>query len=160
MGADAYPQDPTRWEFVPSAEDAVESNIGTYVGIGAILLIIAGIAGFMFTRKDDELIVNKEVVGLGLTGMPDMSAQPLNHSAHPPVAMPNMNAQPVTSMPNQHAQSISSSQTTPAYQQPVAQPQVYVNPDALNYYNGLIAQGYPQESALTYTQQYYPDFRL
>jgi len=48
------------------------------------------------------------------------------------------------------------------YAQPVAQQPVQpvVNPDALNYYNGLISQNYPPEYALMYTQQYYPDFQM
>ena len=30
--------------------------------------------------------------------------------------------------------------------------------DGQTYYDGLIAQGYPAEQALGYTQQYYPGF--
>ena len=67
-------------------------------------------------------------------GMPNMAAQPAAA-----VAMPSMAAQPAA--------------------QPVAQP-APVQPDpAREYYNGLIAQGYPQESAVQYTQQYYPAFQ-
>jgi len=45
----------------------------------------------------------------------------------------------------------------------VAQP-VYapppVQPDpSTEYYNGLIAQGYPHEDAVRYTQQYFAEFR-
>jgi hypothetical protein len=62
--------------------------------------------------------------------------------------MPNMAAQPAAAvaMPNMAAQ-------------PSAQP-APVQPDpAREYYSGLIAQGYPQESAVQYTQQYYPAFQ-
>jgi len=77
--------------------------------------------------------------------MPNMHAQP----AAAAVAMPNFSAQPA-------AQPVAA---VPAAVAPVAQP-APVQPDpAREYYNGLIAQGYPQESAMQYTQQYYPAFQ-
>ena len=39
--------------------------------------------------------------------------------------------------------------------QPVAQ-----NQHAMQYYQNLVAQGYPHEHAVAYTQQYYPQFRF
>ena len=74
-------------------------------------------------------------MGGAMPAMPNMGAQP---AAIPAVAMPNMFAQPTT--------------------QPVAQPVAQPDP-AREYYNGLIAQGYPQANAIQYTQQYYPTFQ-
>ena len=93
-------------------------------------------------------------MGGAMPAMPNMAAQPTvmmpdYSNTVAPVAggMPNMAAQPAAAvaMPSMAAQ-------------PVAQP-APVQPDpAREYYNGLIAQGYPQESAVQYTQQYYPGF--
>jgi hypothetical protein len=118
---------------------------------------------FFFIRKPEGEVVDKNwtdsnfaPMGGAMPAMPNMGAQPAvmmpNYSNTPaPIAggMPNMAAQPAAAvaMPNMAAQ--------PAAQ-PVAQP-APVQPDpAREYYNGLIAQGYPQESAVQYTQQYYP----
>ena len=48
-----------------------------------------------------------------------------------PVAMPDFNAQPAVAQPD----------------------------PAREYYNGLLAQGYPHEDAVRYTQQYFQQFR-
>jgi hypothetical protein len=78
--------------------------------------------------------------------MPNMGAQPTQA-----VAMPNMGAQPVAQ------QYVAPVATAPAI---VAQPQPVVQPDpARDYYNGLVAQGYPAADALAYTRQYYPTFQ-
>jgi hypothetical protein len=158
-GADAYPEDPTRWIYEAAKPDGTSSNTTMFIVAGLILLVIGGIGAFLFMRQNEaDLTQDKELIGLGASApqsavaMPDMYAQPV--ATQPAVAMPDMYAQPVATqpavaMPDMYAQ--------PAAQ-PVAQP--VVNPDALNYYNGLISQGYPQEYALMYTQQYYPGFQI
>ena len=172
-GADAYPDDPLRWMKDASSTDGASSSSTLVLGIGAVvaLAVIAGLA-FFFIRKPDEEVVDKNwndgnfaPMGSAMPAMPNMAAQPTvlmpNYSnTTPPVAggMPNMAAQPAAAvaMPNMAAQPVQATQ--PAVQ-PVAQP-APVQPDpAREYYNGLIAQGYPQESALQYTQQYYPAFQ-
>ena len=172
-GADAYPDDPLRWMKDASSTDGASSSSTLVLGIGAVvaLAVIAGLA-FFFIRKPDDEVVDKNwndgnfaPMGSAMPAMPNMAAQPTvlmpNYSnTTPPVAggMPNMAAQPAAAvaMPNMAAQPVQAAQ--PAVQ-PVAQP-APVQPDpAREYYNGLIAQGYPQESALQYTQQYYPAFQ-
>ena len=172
-GADAYPDDPLRWIKDASSTDGASSSSTLVLGIGAVvaLAVIAGLA-FFFIRKPDDEVVDKNwndgnfaPMGGAMPAMPNMAAQPTvlmpNYSnTAPPVAggMPNMAAQPAATvaMPNMAAQPVQAAQ--PAVQ-PVAQP-APVQPDpAREYYNGLIAQGYPQESALQYTQQYYPAFQ-
>ena len=172
-GADAYPDDPLRWMKDASSTDGASSSSTLVLGIGAVvaLAVIAGLA-FFFIRKPDDEVVDKNwndgnfaPMGGAMPAMPNMAAQPTvlmpNYSnTTPPVAggMPNMAAQPAATvaMPNMAAQPVQAAQ--PAVQ-PVAQP-APVQPDpAREYYNGLIAQGYPQESALQYTQQYYPTFQ-
>ena len=172
-GADAYPDDPLRWMKDASSTDGASSSSTLVLGIGAVvaLAVIAGLA-FFFIRKPDDEVVDKNwndgnfaPMGGAMPAMPNMAAQPTvlmpNYSnTTPPVAggMPNMAAQPAATvaMPNMAAQPVQAAQ--PAVQ-PVAQP-APVQPDpAREYYNGLIAQGYPQESALQYTQQYYPAFQ-
>lgn len=172
-GADAYPDDPLRWLKSSSSSDGASSSSTVFIGIGAAVIVaILGVVGFMFMRKPDGDAVDKNwndgnfaPMGSAMPAMPNMAAQPTvlmpNYSnTTPPVAggMPNMAAQPAAavSMPNMAAQPVQAAQ--PAAQ-PVAQP-TPVQPDpAREYYNGLIAQGYPQESALQYTQQYYPSFQ-
>ena len=172
-GADAYPDDPLRWMKDASSTDGASSSSTLVLGIGAVvaLAVIAGLA-FFFIRKPDDEVADKNwndgnfaPMGSAMPAMPNMAAQPTvlmpNYSnTTPPVAggMPNMAAQPAAAvaMPNMAAQPVQAAQ--PAVQ-PVAQP-APVQPDpAREYYNGLIAQGYPQESALQYTQQYYPAFQ-
>lgn len=166
-GADAYPDDPLRWIKDASSTDGASSSSSLILGIGAVVALaaIAGLA-FFFIRKPEGEVVDKNwtdsnfaPMGGAMPAMPNMGAQPAvmmpNYSNTPaPIAggMPNMAAQPAAAvaMPNMAAQ--------PAAQ-PVAQP-APVQPDpAREYYNGLIAQGYPQESAVQYTQQYYPAFQ-
>ena len=78
--------------------------------------------------------------------MPNMGAQPTQA-----VAMPNMGAQPVA---QQYAAPVAMAPAVVAQTQPVAQPD-----PARDYYNGLVAQGYPSADAMTYTRQYYPEFQ-
>ena len=82
-------------------------------------------------------------------------------------AMPNMGAQPAVMMPSYAATPAPTAGMPNMYAQPAAQPVAApvaqpapVQPDpAREYYNGLIAQGYPQANAIQYTQQYYPTFQ-
>jgi hypothetical protein len=162
-GADAYPDDPLRWIKDASSTDGASSSSSLILGIGAVVALaaIAGLA-FFFIRKPEGEAVDKNwtdsnfaPMGGAMPAMPNMGAQPAvmmpNYSNTPaPIAggMPNMAAQPAAAvaMPNMAAQ-------------PSAQP-APVQPDpAREYYSGLIAQGYPQESAVQYTQQYYPAFQ-
>jgi hypothetical protein len=46
---------------------------------------------------------------------------------------------------------------TQTYAQAVAPPVVQPDP-AMDYYNGLLAQGYTPEQASMYTKQYFPQF--
>jgi hypothetical protein len=154
QGADAYPEDPTRWIYEAAKQDETSSGTTMYIMIGLILLVLGGAGAFFFMRQGDEnLAQEKDLVGIQPSiPMPDMNAQVA--ATQTTMAMPDMYAQPVATqaavaMPDMYAQ--------PAAQQPV---QPTVNPDALNYYNGLISQNYPPEYALMYTQQYYPDFQI
>ena len=124
--------------------------------------MIGGLA-FMFTRKsDDETGEVKSWDDGTFAPMGGAPAVP-NMGAQPAVMMPNYSntAAPVAGMPNMQAQPAAAQPVAavPAAVAPVAQP-APVQPDpAREYYNGLIAQGYPQPSALQYTQQYYPTFQ-
>ena len=177
-GADAYPDDPLRWIKEKSSSDGASSSNAVLYGISAVvvLAVIGGLA-FMFTRKsDDEAGEVKSwddgtfaPMG-GAPAVPNMGAQPAvmmpnySNTAAPVAGMPNMQAQPAAAavaMPNFSAQPAAAQPVAavPAAVAPVAQP-APVQPDpAREYYNGLIAQGYPQPSALQYTQQYYPTFQ-
>ncbi|HJM55492.1 MAG TPA: hypothetical protein QGI72_04520, partial [Poseidonia sp.] len=80
------------------------------------------------------------------------------------VAMPNFQAQPAAqvAMPNFQAQPAAQVATPNFQAQPAAQvsPQPMAMPDpARDYYNGLLAQGYPHAEAIRYTQQYFQEFR-
>ena len=81
--------------------------------------------------------------------MPNMGAQPTQA-----VAMPDFSAQPTQAVAQQYAAPIAMAPAVVAQPQPVAQPD-----PARDYYNGLVAQGYPSADAMTYTRQYYPEFQ-
>lgn len=182
-GADAYPDDPLRWLKDNSAGDGASSSSMLIFGIGGVLVVaIIGVLAFLFLKKPDEEGVEKTwtddtfaPMGGAMPAMPNMGAQPAvmmpNYAATPAPAagMPNMYAQPAAqpvaqpaatpavAMPNFAAQPVAAA-VAPAVV-PVAQP-APVQPDpAREYYNGLIAQGYPQANAIQYTQQYYPTFQ-
>jgi len=107
-------------------------------------------------------------MGGAMPAMPNMGAQPAvmmpNYAATPApaVGMPNMGAQPAATpavaMPNFAAQPVAAAVAS-AVVAPVAQPAPIQADPAREYYNGLIAQGYPQANAIQYTQQYYPTFQ-
>jgi hypothetical protein len=134
-------------------------------GIGGVLVVaILAVVAVLFLKKPEEEGVEKTwtdgtfaPMGGAMPAMPNMGAQPAvmmpSYAATPaPTAgMPNMYAQPA-------AQPVAAA-VAPAVVAPVAQP-APVQPDpAREYYNGLIAQGYPQANAIQYTQQYYPTFQ-
>jgi len=184
-GADAYPDDPLRWLNEKSVDDGASSLNPVFLGIGVILALAVIIAiAVIFLKKPEEEGVEKTwtdgtfaPMG-GAPAMPNMGAQPAvmmpNYGATPAPAagMPNMYAQPAAqpvaqpaatpavAMPDFAAQPAA---VAPAVVAPVAQPVAQpapVQPDpAREYYNGLVAQGYPQASAVQYTQQYYPTFQ-
>lgn len=146
-GADAYPKDPTRWIKEADEDTQGASSMTTYLVGGVGFLILAGIGVLLFVRSkgEDETKAWANATA-GQVAMPNFQAQPAAQ-----VAMPNFQAQPAAqvAMPNFQAQ-------------PVAQipPQPMAMPDpARDYYNGLLAQGYPHAEALSYTQQYFQEFR-
>ena len=154
-GGDAYPEDPLRWLADKSTEDGASSSTTMIIGIGGIiaLVVVVGLT-VLFLRKPDEDGVEKSwndglsapMGGAMPTMAPNMYAQPAAAAAAA-VAMPNFSAQPVAQQPVA-AQSFA-----------VAQP-AQVQPDpAREYYNGLMAQGYPHADAVQYTQHYYPTFQ-
>jgi len=71
------------------------------------------------------------------------------------VAMPNFAAQPAAAMPGYPSQP----PMNQAVYAPPVQPAPVIPDPARDYYNGLIAQGYPHEDAVRYTQQYFNEFR-
>ena len=175
-GADAYPEDPLLWLEDKSDADGASSSTVLILGIsGIIALAVIVLLAVLFLKKSEEDGEQKTwsdgtfaPMGSEMPVMPNMGAQPAvmmpNYAATPaPVAgMANMYAQPAAqpaatpavAMPNFAAQPVAA-----AVVAPVAQPSP-VQPDpAREYYNGLIAQGYPQANAIQYTQQYYPTFQ-
>ena len=149
-------------------------------GIGGIiaLAVIVGL-GTLFLKKSKKEDTEKTwtdgtfaPMGGAMPALPNMGAQPAvmmpSYAATPAstVGMPNMGAQPAATpavaMPDFAAQPAAQPvavAVAPAVVAPVAQP-APVQPDpAREYYNGLIAQGYPQANAIQYTQQYYPTFQ-
>ena len=145
-GADAYPKDPTRWIKEADEEGEGASSLTTYAVGGIGLVILAGIGAVLFVRGKSDNEAEQFLNSVEQVAMPNFQAQPAGQ-----VAMPNFQAQPAgqVAMPNFQAQ-------------PVAQvaPQPAAMPDpARDYYNGLLAQGYPHDEAVRYTQQYFQEFR-
>ena len=140
-GADAYIDDPLTHIYVEPEEpkESEEENFFTsplmLAVYGIAVLVLAGLA-FVMTRGSKE---------------PEMK-----QFAQIPMQQPMMQQQ--VTMP--------AAQTNP-YQQPVqtqtyaqaAAPAPVVQPDpAMDYYNGLLSQGYTPEQASMYTKQYFPQF--
>jgi len=121
----------------------------------------------MLRSKPEEVQDKSWTAGSPMPEMPNMGAQPTQA-----VAMPNMGAQPVA---QQYAAPVAIAPAVVAQPQPVAQqyaapvaiapavvaqPQPVAQPDpARDYYNDLVAKGYPSADAMTYTKQYYPEFQ-
>ena len=167
-GADAYPDDPNRWLKDSSSSDGASSTSTAVFAVAgiAIVAVIAGLVFFFVRKSDDGTKVNKDwnsgnlaQMGGTMPAMPNMAAQPtvmVPDYTNTPAPVAGAATQQMYAQPQQVAQ--------PAVQA-VAQPQLVaqpapVQPDpAREYYNGLIAQGYPPASAMQYTQHYYPAFQ-
>lgn len=151
-GADAYPTDPTRWILEPEEESSLLAGSNALIGGGVGLVVALALLGLFLRRrggKEDDKAWSTPV------GMPDFSAQP------GAMAVPDFSAQPTTAQPV-YTQQITptAQQPHPAAVQPMAVPPPAAQPDpAREYYNGLLAQGYPHEDAVRYTQQYFQQFR-
>ena len=149
MGADAYPDDDARWVKEASSGGSSTASISTGAiagGISVVLIIIGAIAFVMLRRKPEGVQDKSWTAGSPMPEMPNMGAQPTQA-----VAMPNMGAQPVA---QQYVAPVAIAPAVVAQPQPVAQPD-----PARDYYNGLVAQGYPAADAMAYTRQYYPAFQ-
>ncbi|MEC8708165.1 MAG: thrombospondin type 3 repeat-containing protein, partial [Candidatus Thermoplasmatota archaeon] len=146
-GADAYPNDPTRWILEPEEETSLLAGSNALIGGGVGLVVALVLVGLIMRRRGRK---EEDKTWAAPGGMPDFSAQP---SA---VAMPDFSAQPAVAQP-MYAQ-----QPTPAVAavQPAMVTPPVAQPDpAREYYNGLLAQGYPHDDAVRYTQQYFQQFR-
>ena len=139
-GADAYINDPLTHIYVePVVVESEEENFFTsplmLAVYGIVVLVLAGLAFFM-TRgpKDTEM----------------------KQFAQVPMQQPMM--QPQVTMPVAQANPYQQPMQTQTYAQAAAPPPV-VQPDpAMDYYNGLLTQGYTPEQAAMYTKQYFPQF--
>ena len=152
MGADAYPNDAARWVKDSSNGASSTAAISTGViagGISVVLILIGVIAFVMLRSKPEEGQDKSWTAGSPMPEMPNMGAQPTQA-----VAMPDFSAQPTQAVAQQYAAPIAMAPAVVAQPQPVAQPD-----PARDYYNGLVAQGYPSADAMTYTRQYYPEFQ-
>ena len=145
QGADAYPQDPTRWVLEPKEDETFFASTNALIGSGVGLLLALVVIGLIMRRRGGKDTTEWTVPAGGGGGNPGFAA---------PVAMPDFGAQPVSQPAAQ-----------PAYAAPVAMPDfnaqpVVAQPDpARDYYNSLLAQGYPHDDAVRYTQQYFQQFQ-
>ncbi|MBO95790.1 MAG: hypothetical protein CMA80_04240 [Euryarchaeota archaeon] len=145
QGADAYPQDPTRWILEPKEDETFFASTNALIGSGVGLLLALVVIGLIMRRRGGKDTTEWTVPAGGGGGNPGFAA---------PVAMPDFGAQPVSQPAAQ-----------PAYAAPVAMPDfnaqpVVAQPDpARDYYNSLLAQGYPHDDAVRYTQQYFQQFQ-
>ena len=152
MGADAYPDDAARWVKDSSNDASSTAAISTGAiagGISVVLILIGVIAFVMLRSKPEEGQDKSWTAGSPMPEMPNMGAQPTQA-----VAMPDFSAQPTQAVAQQYAAPVAMAPAVVAQTQPVAQPD-----PARDYYNGLVAQGYPSADAMTYTRQYYPEFQ-
>ena len=139
-GADAYANDPLTHIYVePIVVESEEENFFTsplmLAVYGIAVLVLAGLAFFM-TRGPKE---------------PEMG-----QFAQVPMQQPMM--QPQVTMPVAQANPYQQPIQTQTYAQAAVPPPV-VQPDpAMDYYNGLLSQGYTHEQAVMYTKQYFPQF--
>ncbi|MCH1461886.1 MAG: hypothetical protein L7U25_05980, partial [Candidatus Poseidonia sp.] len=150
LGADAYPKDPTRWILEPQDEESLMASSTVLIGGGVgIVVVLVAVGILMRRRKGDE---PKGWDQAAPVAMPDFSAQPGMYGQPPTQTY----AQPVAQY--NPAQSVAQ---PAAVAQPVGvQPGPAVQPDpARDYYNSLLAQGYPHADAMKYTQQYYGHFQ-
>ena len=138
-GADAYPNDPTRWILEPAEEQTLLASSNALVGGGIGLIVALILIGLFMRRRGSK---DEKEWAMTQASVENFSAQ---------VAMPNFNAQPATAQPT-YANQVA----TPNFN---AQPVVAQPDPARDYYNGLLAQGYPHADAVRYTQQYFQEFR-
>ena len=134
-GADGYPDDPTRWGPPPESESA-SSSTTLLIGGGIFVIIAVSVGVLFFVRR-------------GKSTQQKMFVQQMN--MHPQVAM---NSGPPV-------QNMSQAQPAGVHSAPAIQSmnQAQQSDPAMIYYQNLVAQGYPHEHAVAYTQQYYPQFR-
>ena len=144
-GADAYPEDPARWILEPEEEGALFASSNVLIGGGVGLVVVLALIGLIMRGRRPKADDSTWQVPPNV-GMPDFGAQPaaVQPGYAAPVAMPDFGAQPAAAV------------AQPAYAAPVA-PVTQPDP-AREYYNSLIAQGYPHEDAVRYTQQYFAQF--
>ncbi|MGB1587770.1 MAG: thrombospondin type 3 repeat-containing protein [Poseidonia sp.] len=141
QGADAYPEDASRWILEPEAESSLLASPAVLIGgVGGLLALLA-LGGFLMRGRKQDEAMDFAVTQLNME-MPPMTAQPM--MGQPAYATQPGYGAPVTQQP---------AVVQPAYAPPVVQPD-----PAREYYNGLIAQGYPHEDAVRYTQQYFAEF--
>ncbi len=130
LGADGYPDDPTRWGIPPSPDS---SSFGTVAiaGGGILLLIILGLLMFLRNKKDTPQYVENSHMQMNL-----------------------VNQQGISTMPQQQ----NMAQMAIRSNGPPIQKQFTQQSPAKEYYQKLVAQGYPHEYAVAYTKQFFPDF--
>ena len=142
-GADAYVDDPFSYVYVePIVVESEEENFWLsplmLVVYSVVVIVLVGLV-VVKTRGKKETEVN-QFAQMGMQ-QPMMQQQ-----VTMPVAQANPYQQPV--------------QTPQTYAQAAVPPPV-VQPDpAMEYYNGLLAQGYTPEQASMYTKQYFPQFQF
>ena len=143
-GADAYPEDPSRWILEPEAEGISLASPTVLIGGGVGLLFILALLALLMRRRGGTDEGEWAVTQLNME-TPAYAATSTYVTPPPGFGVPQ-SVQPVATAP-------------PAVAQPVyAPPPVQPDPST-EYYNGLIAQGYPHEDAVRYTQQYFAEFR-
>ena len=132
-GADAYPNDPNRWVYVAPEEGLAVASTEVLVGGGAGVVGVLLLLGMIMRRRGrKDLPLSKAPVML-----PDFTAQP--------VAVPELN----------HGYGAVTASPPPN----VAPPPGFEPDPAREYYDGLVAQGYPPHEAMQYTQQYFTPFK-
>ena len=148
MGADAFPNDPMKWLPEVAEETGGSSgSFGTVAMIGGVVLLIGAIGAVLVLRgrggSDQE-----KAWASAPDGLPPLNAMAPAVAVPPGLAMPasNVAVPPGLEMP------AAAPVAAPA-------PAPVVDPAALSYYQGLLAQGYDPASAQMYTQQYYPGFQ-
>ena len=139
-GADGYVDDPLTHIYVePIVVESAEENFFTsplmLAVYGIAVLVLAGLAFFM-TRGPKEPEVGQ--------------------FAQVPMQQPMM--QPQVTMPVAQANPYQQPMQTQTYAQAAVLPPVFQPDPAMDYYNGLLSQGYTHEQAVMYTKQYFPQF--
>ena len=115
--------------------------------IGGVVLLIGAIGAVLVLRGRGGSDQDKAWASAP-DGLPPLNAMAPAVAVPPGLAMPasNVAVPPGLEMPA-------------AAPVPAPAPAPVVDPAALSYYQGLLAQGYDPASAQMYTQQYYPGFQ-